>query len=60
MAKAKQAGAESVAEKAGRALVDIPSQNLKSGDYATLTAEVADALEAIGAFDTAAKVEIVA
>ena len=60
MAKAKQAGAESVAEKAGRALVDIPSQNLKSGDYATLPAEVADALEAIGAFDTKAKAGIVA
>ena len=54
MAKAKQAGAESVAEKAGRALVDIPAQGLKSGDYATLPAEVADALEAIGAFDTKA------
>ena len=60
MAKAKQADAKSVAEKAGRALVDIPSQNLKSGDYATLPAEVADALEVIGAFDTAAKVEMVA
>ena len=60
MAKVKQAGAESVAEKAGRALVDIPSQNLKSGDYATLPAEVADALEVIGAFDTKAKAGIVA
>lgn len=60
MAKAKQAGAESVAEKAGRALVDIPSQNLKSGDYATLPADVADALDAIGAFDTKAKAGIVA
>ena len=60
MAKAKQTGAESVAEKAGRALVDIPSQNLKSGDYATLPADVADALEAIGAFDTKAKAGIVA
>ena len=60
MAKAKQADAESVAEKAGRALVDIPSQNLKSGDYATLPAEVADALEVIGAFDTKAKAGIVA
>ena len=58
MAKVKQAGAESVAEKAGRALVDIPSQNLKSGDYATLPSDVADALEAIGAFDTKAKAEI--
>ena len=55
MAKIKSAGAESVAEKAGRALVDIPAQRLKSGDYATLPAEVADALEAIGAFDTKAK-----
>lgn len=52
MAKAKQADAESVAEKAGRALVDIPSQKLKSGDYATLPAEVADALASVGAFDT--------
>lgn len=60
MAKAKQTGAESVAEKAGRALVDIPSQQLKSGDYATLPAEVADALEVIGAFDTKAKAGIVA
>ena len=60
MAKAKQAGDESVAEKAGRALVDIPSQNLKSGDYATLPADVADALDAIGAFDTKAKAGIVA
>ena len=60
MAKAKQADAKSVAEKAGRALVDIPSQNLKSGDYATLPAEVADALEVIGAFDTKAKAGIVA
>lgn len=58
MAKVKQAGAESVAEKAGRALVDIPAQGLKSGDYATLPAEVADALEVIGAFDTKAKAEI--
>ncbi len=58
MAKVKQAGAESVAEKAGRALVDIPAQGLKSGDYATLPAEVADALEGIGAFDTKAKAEI--
>ena len=60
MAKVKQAGAESVAEKAGRALVDIPSQQLKSGDYATLPADVADALEVIGAFDTKAKAGIVA
>ena len=58
MAKAKQGDAKSVAEKAGRALVDIPSHQLKSGDYATLPAEVADALDAIGAFDTAAKVEM--
>ena len=58
MAKAKQAGAESVAGKAGRALVDIPAHQLKSGDYATLPAEVADALEGIGAFDTKAKAEI--
>ena len=55
MAKAKQTGAESVAEKAGRALVDIPAQQLKSGDYATLPVSVADALEAIGQFDTKAK-----
>lgn len=60
MAKAKQADAKSVAEKAGRALVDIPAQGLKSGDYATLPDEVADALEAIGAFDTKAKAGIVA
>ena len=60
MAKAKQGDAKSVAEKAGRAHVDIPSQKLKSGDYATLPAEVADALEVIGAFDTKAKAGIVA
>lgn len=55
MAKAKQAGAESVAEKAGRALVDLPVHQLKSGDYATLPVSVADALEAIGQFDTKAQ-----
>lgn len=54
MARTKQA-AESVAEKAGRALVDLPAHDLKSGDYATLPADVADALEAIGHFDTKAK-----
>lgn len=47
-------GAESVAEKSGRALVDIPSHELKSGDYATLPADVADTLERVGAFDTQA------
>lgn len=55
MAKAKLAGAESVAEKQGRALVDLPVHQLKSGDYATLPVSVADALEAIGQFDTKAK-----
>ncbi len=39
----------------GRALVDIPAHDLKSGDYATLPAEVAQALESAGMFDTQAK-----
>jgi hypothetical protein len=54
MARTKQA-AETAAEKEGRALIDLPAHGLKSGDYATLPAEVADALEAIGHFDTKAK-----
>lgn len=58
MARTKPAGDESVAKKAGRALVDIPAHQLKSGDYATLPAEVADALEGLGAFDTKANAEI--
>lgn len=55
MAKVKTADAESVAEKSGRALIDIAAHQLKSGDYATLPAKKADALESIGAFDTKAK-----
>lgn len=55
MARVKTADAESVAEKFGRALVDIPAHNLKSGEYTKLPAEVADALAAIGAFDTQAQ-----
>ena len=54
MAKAKSADAESVAEKRGRALVDIPALGLNSGDYATLPAATADAYAATGAFDTKA------
>lgn len=55
MAQAKKAVTESVAEKFGRALVDIPSHNLASGDYATLPADIANALAATGAFDTQAQ-----
>ena len=62
MARAKKSGdesvndtgAESVAEKSGRALVDLPAYALKSGDYATLPADVADTLQSVGAFDTQA------
>lgn len=39
----------------GRALVDLPAFSLKSGEYASLPAEIADQLEAIGAFDTKAR-----
>lgn len=53
MAKVKTA--EPVAEKQGRALVDLPSYELLSGDYASLPSDVADALESFGAFDTKAK-----
>lgn len=49
MATKKQA--ESAAEKFGRALVDLPAHNLKSGDYATLPADVADTLADAGMFD---------
>lgn len=53
MAQAKKAAeAKSAAEKFGRALVDIPALELKSGDYATLPAADADAYAEIGAFDT--------
>lgn len=51
MAKVKKTD-EQVAEKAGRALIDLPAYGLMSGDYATLPSDVADALYAIGAFDT--------
>ena len=54
MARTKNAS-EPVAEKAGRALVDIPAHELQSGEYASLPADVADALEAIGHFDTKAQ-----
>ena len=52
MERTKQNAAESAAEKFGRALVDLPAHNLKSGEYATLPADVADALAASGVFDT--------
>ncbi len=55
MARVKNADAESAAEKSGRALIDLPAYELKSGDYATLPSEAADSLEAIGAFDTKAQ-----
>lgn len=48
----EESRAKQVAEKAGRALIDLPAYKLLSGEYATLTADVADSLEAIGAFDT--------
>ena len=51
MAKVKKTD-EHVAEKAGRALIDLPAYGLQSGEYATLPSDVADALSAIGAFDT--------
>lgn len=54
MAKAKSADVESVAEKRGRALVDIPVLGLLSGEFAALPAAAAAAYEAIGAFDTKA------
>ena len=54
MARTKQTEAESAAEKFGRALVDIPAHDLKSGDYASLPADIADALAANGAFDLGA------
>ena len=50
MARTKPA-AESAAEKKGRILVDRPELDLKSGDYATLPTDIADALVAIGSFD---------
>lgn len=52
MARMKQNEAESAAEKFGRALIDLPAHDLKSGDYASLPSDVADALAANGAFDT--------
>lgn len=55
MARLKKSDAESVAEKQGRALIDLPAHNLKSGDYASLPSEVADALSAFGLFDLKAK-----
>lgn len=55
MARTKTSDDKSVAEKNGRALVDLPNYNLKSGDYAKLPAEDADSLESIGAFDTKAQ-----
>ena len=42
-------------EVQGRALVDIPQHGLLSGDYASLPADVAEALEKVGMFDTKAK-----
>lgn len=54
MAKAKKTESQE-GEKFGRALVDLPAHDLKSGDYGSLPAAVADALEAQGAFDTKAQ-----
>lgn len=38
----------------GRALVDIPAHGLKSGDYAEIPADAAEALVAAGDFDAGA------
>jgi len=43
---------QQVAEKAGRALIDLPAHGLLSGEYGAIPSETADALSAIGAFDT--------
>lgn len=42
-------------EKTGRALIDLPAYDLKSGDYGILPIATAEALAAIGAFDTKAE-----
>ena len=55
MAKAKAPGAESVAEKSGRALVDLPAFGLKSGEYGTLPTGDANALSDLGSFDVKAE-----
>lgn len=44
-------------EVTGRALVDIPRIDAKSGDYVTIPADVAAELEAAGDFDSKAKPE---
>lgn len=54
MARTKK---EEAGEVTGRALVDIPRINAKSGDYVTIPAEVAAQLEAAGEFDSKAKPE---
>lgn len=51
MARVKTTDAESVAEKSGRALIDLPAYELKSGEYGSIPAADADALAAHGAFD---------
>lgn len=50
MAKVKKTD-EQVAEKAGRALIDLPAHDLAAGEYASLPSEIADALASIGSFD---------
>lgn len=51
MARVKTNDAESAAEKSGRALIDLPAYDLKSGDYGSIPSADADALAANGAFD---------
>ena len=51
MARVKTNDAESAAEKSGRALIDLPAYDLRSGDYGYIPAADADALAANGAFD---------
>lgn len=51
MARVKTNDAESAAEKSGRALIDLPAYDLKSGDYGSIPSADAAALAANGAFD---------
>lgn len=51
MARTKQ----KTGEVSGRALVDIPAVNAKSGDYLTLPAEIAQPLIEMGDFDPQAQ-----
>lgn len=48
---AKATRASKKKDVSGRALIDIPAHDLKCGEYATLPADVAIALQAAGEFD---------